>query len=119
MNDFNFCKIELFLNIQITQMDFTNIWKIGDIINGIYLVGVVPVAGSMVRCLFMLDSCTPCAIIYHMHNKDWIFFIESTCINNDIPRILNYQENFTDAITMAKKIVNYIEPTTKKTKQKQ
>jgi meiotically up-regulated gene 157 (Mug157) protein len=91
-------------------MDITNTWKVGDTV-GIYTVGVISVAGSMVRCLFR-DSDLPCAIIYHVNNNDWIFFIEQHLhLINTIPRILNVKDKdplFIDAIIASQHIINKI-----------
>ena len=93
-------------------MDITNTWKVGDII-GIYTVGIISVAGSFVRCLFRVDSDLPCAILYHLNNNDWIFFIEPHLhLINTIPRILNLKDKdplFIDAIHITQHIVNQIQ----------
>lgn len=90
-------------------MDITTTWKIGDVI-GIYTVGILSIEGSIVRCL--LTSDIPCAIIYHVNNNDWIFFIEPHLhVINTIPRILNVKDKdplFIDAINKAQHIVNQL-----------
>ena len=93
-----------------------NTWKVGDIIQGVhtsYKVGIIKCNNMIVRCLFLPNTDTPSAIIWHIADNDWVFFDESYEENlwAGVPRILNSinKDKIVNAEKSAREIMNQIQ----------